>query len=399
MVKNTDASGLGWYIWDNMRGFPVGTGGKTLNPNSSDAEATTSWISPTATGFVVNPSQIGAIPFIYIAIRRGPMKVPTVGTSVYNAVGYTATNVDSRDITNTFPPDFAMVTSRSDQASWVTPAVYDRLRGNGATIATNSTAAEAGVANTSYQGYFSRSTQTITGVTASRFGTWGYSNYSGGDPWIAWYFKRAPSFFDVVCYTGTGSATTFNHNLGAVPELIFIKRRDNGAFAGRVYHKDLGNTYWLYLFYSGADASIQGPSSSVWNSTTPTSTVFSVGTDGGVNASGSATVAYLFATCAGVSKVFSFTGNGSTQAIACGFTGGARFVIIKATSTTGNWLVFDTARGMTTSTDPWLALNLTSAESATSGACTTTTGGFTVDESKLTGVNTNGVSYIGLAVA
>ena len=114
---------------------------------------------------------------------------------------------------------------------------------------------------------------------------------------------------------------------------------------------------------------------------------------------GASCVAYLFATCAGVSKVGTYTGNGSTQAIACGFTGGARFVLIKRTDSTGDWYVYDTARGMTTLTDPYLLLNSTAAETATLGSVTTTTGGFTVNASILSAINTSSATYIFLAIA
>jgi hypothetical protein len=100
-----------------------------------------------------------------------------------------------------------------------------------------------------------------------------------------------------------------------------------------------------------------------------------------------------------VSKVFSFTGNGTTQTINCGFAAGARFVLLKATSTTGGWYVYDTARGMTVLTDPYLFMNSTAAEVATLGSVTTVTTGFAVNAAITAGVNTNGVSYIGLAIA
>jgi hypothetical protein len=127
--------------------------------------------------------------------------------------------------------------------------------------------------------------------------------------------------------------------------------------------------------------------------------VFSRGTDGWVNGNGTTYVAYLFATCPGVSKVGSYTGNGTTQAIACGFTGGARFVLIKRTDSTGDWYVYDTARGMTVLTDPYLRLNSTAAETATLGSVITSTGGFTVNAAILAAINTSGASYIFLAIS
>ena len=137
----------------------------------------------------------------------------------------------------------------------------------------------------------------------------------------------------------------------------------------------------------------------MWNNTSPTSSNFTVGTSNDVNGSGRTYVAYLFATCAGVSKVGSYTGNGTTQTINCGFAGGARFVLIKRTDSTGDWYVYDTARGMTTLTDPYLLLNSNAAESATLGSVTTVTTGFAVNASILSAINTNSASYIFLAIA
>jgi hypothetical protein len=108
-------------------------------------------------------------------------------------------------------------------------------------------------------------------------------------------------------------------------------------------------------------------------------------------------VAYLFATCAGVSKVGSYTGTGATQTISCGFTGGARFVLVKRTDSTGDWYVWDTARGMVSGTDPSLLLNSTAAE-VNANSIYTATGGFQI-VSTASGINTNGASYIFLAIA
>jgi hypothetical protein len=127
--------------------------------------------------------------------------------------------------------------------------------------------------------------------------------------------------------------------------------------------------------------------------------VFSVGISTTVNASGGTYVAYLFATCAGVSKVGSYTGNGSSQTINCGFTGGARFVLVKATSTTGNWIVADSARGIVAGNDPALYLNSTAAEVTGLDWIDADNSGFVVNETATIAANTNGVSYIFLAIA
>ena len=161
--------------------------------------------------------------------------------------------------------------------------------------------------------------------------------------------------------------------------MMIIKFRDS-ALDWAVYHAGIGNTKYLFLNSTAAEAT----ASSYWNNTSPTASVFTINTTNKVNSAPSPYVAYLFASCPGVSKVGSFTGTGSTQVINCGFTGGARFVLIKATSTTGNWLVWDTARGMIPSNDPYLALNSTAAELSNAGGNL---------------ANSNGVSYVFLAIA
>ena len=402
--KRSDSTG-DWRIADNMRGWTAlgvsgdGTGvQQVLRPNLSNSEATFSTVEGiTPTGFGCYGMGSGNETYIYIAIRRGPMKTPTSGTSVFSPIAYAGANGATQNISAGFPVDVDIIKIRN--AAGRDPLNHARLMGP-VFLKTDATSAQLNFSDNIVS--FSAG-QNVIGLPAGT-GT----NEVNGDStstYIAWAFGRAPSFMDVVCYTGTGSNLTVNHNLGVTPELIIFKNRTTAG------------TYWItvgsVLPDGGAGVAGYGVinnnnvlslnttnacSSGDVFSALPSSTSFGVSsTNVGANAKNY--VAYLFASCPGVSKVTSFTGNGSTQTIDCGFSSGARFVLIKATSTTGNWLTFDTARGMTTSTDPWLALNLTSAESATTGACTTVSSGFAVDESKLTGVNTNGVSYIALAVA
>ena len=382
LVKRTNTT-ANWYVVDTMRGATVDFDNAILYPNLSDAEVNNGAgfgiISPTATGF--NATGGASNTYIYIAIRRGPMKTPTTGTSVFKPVVSIGSGTPA--VITGFVTDSSISTyltqgyGNSNRHFW-----GSRLTGPNC-LETSSTAAEQNPATSGFDGF-----------------DWDFNNGFGatGDitsNYITHDFRRAPGFFDQVCYTGTGSAGAKNHNLGVVPEWIITKSRSQAGEQWWVYSSALGAG--KYMLLSSNDAS---GSDTRYINATPTATTFTINSgDYAVNASGVTYVSYLFASCPGVSKVTNFTGNGSTQTINCGFTGGARFVMIKATSTTGNWLVFDTARGMTTSTDPWLALNSTAAESATTGACTTVSSGFAVDESKLTGVNTNGVSYIALAIA
>jgi hypothetical protein len=219
-------------------------------------------------------------------------------------------------------------------------------------------------------------------------------NNSGQD-FVDWIFTRAPGFFDEVCYTGTGSARTVAHNLAAVPELMIVKAR-NLAQEWDVYVAPLGATKYLRL-----DSTFQANvSSSRWNNTTPTSTNFTVGTDSAVNANTYNYVAYLFATCAGVSKVGSYTGTGTTLQIDCGFTSGARFVLIKRTDDDGfAWYVWDSARGIVAGNDPYLLLNSTAAEVTNTDYVDTYSAGFEISSTAPAAINASGGSFIFLAVA
>jgi hypothetical protein len=220
-------------------------------------------------------------------------------------------------------------------------------------------------------------------------------NFWSGYTVAYWNFRRAPGFFDEVCYTGTGVARTVSHNLGVAPELMIVKRRSGTATNWRVYAAALGATKYLALDLTDAQAT----NTIVWNDTAPTSSVFTVGVAGAVNSSGDTFVNYLFASCPGVSKVGSYTGNGSSQTINCGFAAGARFVMIKRTDSTGDWYVWDTARGIVAGNDPHLSLNTTAAEVTTDDTIDTDSTGFVVNQVSATNVNVSSATYIYLAIA
>jgi hypothetical protein len=385
----------GWNIMDTMRGIVTGGNSPMLRADNSGIEdGTNNLYAVEADGFRHTYSGTAGndsgITYIYIAIRRGPMKVPTDGTKVFAPV----LTASSSETVNTvgFAPDMQLIKQTENAVG--TNAV-DRLRGvstryqfnAGTFLLTSSTAAEASNFSTQYWNNTSFSTPSLT----------------SGTPTVYWTFSRAPSVFDVVCYTGVGFARV-DHNLQAVPELILIKSRSaSGGWAGVQLLPDASNG-WNQLSLQSTSAGVtvasQSGSLSSWMRTNDFAPGFVYRSDGTTpTTSGVTYVAYLFATCPGVSKVGSYTGNGTTQAIACGFTGGARFVLIKRTDSTGDWYVYDTARGMTVLTDPYLRLNSTAAETATLGSVITSTGGFTVNAAILAAINTNAASYIFLAIA
>jgi hypothetical protein len=381
-----------WVIVDTMRGYSLGAGDAgedaRLRPNTSDAESTSSNVGyPTATGFYVAGS--GSMQHIYIAIRRGPMKVPTLGTSVYNAVVRTGTRAVANLTGLGFTPDTAFVFDRNAQSadSW-----FDRLRGVGIRLRPHDTGAEQTFSDTV-------TAFNMDGISYGADATANSVNYSlTSNAYINWFFKRAPGFFDEVCYTGTGSNTTQTHNLGVVPELMIIKRRS--AIGSWCTFFGMGaSNYYRPLLNSDVSAPLVTYSDGFGLSAQPTSTVINLDSGGAGNDSGTTYVAYLFATCAGVSKVGTYTGTGTTQTINCGFTGGARFVLIKRTDSTGDWYVWDSARGIVSGNDSYLLLNSTAAEVTSTDYIDTASTGFEISSTAPAAINANGGSFIFLAIA
>jgi len=391
IVKNATQSS-DWGIFDVMRGMPWGDCA-TLAANSSAAENGVLGNAPafkaTPTGFIVDSgltaANVSGNTHIYIAIRRGPMKVPTDGTKVFAPIARTGNATDTTITTPNFVTDLVVTQSRQGNAN---PAFFDRLRGATKGLYPNGTGAEF----TSADGLTGFDTMTGYKVGADQsqgtinFSPWTYSNLA---------LRRAPSFFDEVCYTGTGTAgQTFSHNLGVAPELMIVKCRSTTG-EWRSYSSALTATKWIVL--NTTAAAVTGAAG--WNNTEPTASVFSVGNSSSVNGSGTTYVAYLFATCAGVSKVGSYTGTGTTKQVDCGFAAGARFVLIKRTDSTGDWYVWDTARGIVSGNDPYLLLNSTAAEVTTTDYIDTYSAGFELSSTAPAALNASGGTYIFLAIA
>jgi hypothetical protein len=383
LTKNTTTGSSNWVMYDSMRGFSM-TSGEYLLPQSSGAGGEQLNYIPLATGFQVvtdNTLNTNGDIYIYMAIRRGLMKTPTSGTSVFSPNAYAGAGAGTTYTTN-FPVDLTLVKNRGTTSD---TEVWDRLRSNYAYLFSSSTNSEGTAFGTTNQWLVDRN----NGVKWNADDSFACSS---GNNYASWNFRRAPGFFDEVCYTGTGSNRTITHNLGVVPELMIVKRR-SATNAWAVYANN-DNTDYLVLNTTAATAD----DSTYWNDTSPTSSVFSVGTNNAVNASASTYVAYLFATVTGVSKVGSYTGNGSNQTINCGFTSGARFVLIKRTDSTGDWCIFDTARGIVSGNDSFLQLNSTAAEVTNEDAVDTDNSGFIVNETT-EALNTNAANYIFLAIA
>ena len=385
LVKRSAGGVSSWWMFDTMRGFNVGGNDAYLESNSSSAELNSfDFGSPDATGFTLNGLS-GSSTYIYIAIRRGPMKTPTSGTSVFTPAVRTGTGTTTQ-ITNVgFPPDLVFNKDRRTGSfdSFLGFTWFDRLRGAGVVLRSNTTGVDV-----TDKTAFSAFGQSGISVGADSNG---YINANGEDL-VNFYLRRAPGFFDVVCYTGTGASATLSHNLTVAPELVIIKGR-SVVSNWETYLSLLGGTSGngLAINDNGAKSGTP-PVSSV------TATTFTLN-NGVSTTNGQTYVAYLFATVAGVSKVGSYTGTGTTQQINCGFTGGARFILIKRTNSTGDWYVWDSARGIVAGNDPYLLLNTDDAEVTNTDYIDTYSAGFEISSTAPAAINANGGTFIFLAIA
>ncbi len=174
--------------------------------------------------------------------------------------------------------------------------------------------------------------------------TLGSSNFDGSRHVTT---KANPSAgFSIVKYTGTGSTATIGHGLGVAPEFMFVKTRDS-ADHWALYHHKIGNTKVVYMNIINAPAS----SSAYWNNTSPTSSVFTVGSDNKTNKSGDDFIAYCFSGVEGYSKFGIYTGNGSSDGtfIFLGFK--PAFFMFRQVTYSDNWYMYDNKRDTMNPTD------------------------------------------------
>jgi hypothetical protein len=206
---------------------------------------------------------------------------------------------------------------------------------------------------------------------------------------------NASAGFSVVSFTGTGSVATVGHGLGVAPAFMIFKNRSASGTNWFIYHQSLGATKYLLL-----DSTVgQDTSSTVFNNTNPTSSIFTVGTWVGTNGSGNSMISYCFSPVSGYSAALSWTGNGSNDGtmIHCGFS--PRFWIWKRTDSSGDWWMIDTARSNTGNpVDEWLAANRSDAEYPNDGDFDFLSNGIKIRTTS-TSVNASGGSYIGFAWA
>jgi len=337
--------------------------------------------------FAIN---FGQRPFAYTppsgfkALNTLNLPEPTIkkGNQYFDAKLWSGTG-SSRSITGyAFAPDFVWIKGRSIATQH---ALFNTITGNTKILHTNSTSAE------------DTRTDQLTSFNSDGFSLGtdsadGWSNYVDGRTYVGWAWKESPSAgFDIVTYTGTGSATTVAHSLGVAPSMMIVKSRST-TWNWITGWAALGWGNYINLNSTGA----AGAGSTIWNNTAPTSSVFSLGTDNNINQSGQTYVAYLFAEVAGFSKFGSYVGNGSSTDGPFVFTGfRPRWVLIKNASASEQWYLVDTARDLSNPSGLHLYPNLSNAEfsPASSFPIDILSNGFKVRTASA-GWSTNGQTYI-----
>jgi hypothetical protein len=374
LIKN--ATGVGsWQMVDNMRGMTADGNDAVLNPDTTAAEFTGTFVAPTSTGFQINTAAAGfnasGATYIYMAIRR-PNKPPTTGTQVFSCSYGLDTTPSVKAFNSPIAVDLLLAKVAAGPCY-----VQDRLRGAPQYMSTESTGGE--IASADWR------MDTMNGVNY-------ISARSDLTTRMGWMFKRAPGFFDIVCWTGVSGYQDVNHSLGVIPELLIYRSRTIASDWNVVAKASTGYGGTKLNLTIALSFSFTETASSLGLTDTTFNPVYSFGN------TSSPSVAYLFATLAGVSKVGSYTGNGSSQTISCGFAAGARFILIKRIDASGNWYVWDTVRGIVGGNDPYVTLNTTAAE-ATDDSIDPDNSGFIVNQLAATNINVTSATYIFLAIA
>lgn len=396
LIKDSSAAD-DWYLFDTMRGFTssfTGSGKNYLRPNLTSAEGTLSssyaYLKINSTGFKITAGT-GALfnengnEYIYMAIRRGPMKEPSAGTDVYNAVNRTGGG-GSASITGVgFSPDFYL--SKATNQGAYNPVLYNRLRGK-RYLLTNDTGAQAG----SDGGLASYDMDGVSVESGSTFGLDG-----SGDSIINYFFKRYPKVFDTVVYEGNGNNSPFRqitHNLGVAPELVIIKNVDSTTHWGTGFNT--GNSdvdgRIVYLHLNGAYNG-DGLTTSA-----TTVTLEGFGGTSQINTNGETHIMFMFASLSGISKVGAYVGTGNDLNVT-DLGSAARFVLIKRTDATGDWYVYDSTRGIVDGNDPYFFMNSSAVQVTNTDYIDSHTSGFTITSSAPDALNASGGKYLYLALS
>jgi len=340
----------------------------------------------------------------FSALSTANLPEPTIkdGSAHFNTILYTGNgSATTRSLTGVgFQPDFVWKKIRSSaDHHWL----HDAVRGADKGLNSNRTDSEyTSTRLTSFDsdGFSFATSDPDTNGSGSTYVAWnwlaGNGTASNTDGTItSTVSANQTAGFSIVTYTGTGSAATVGHGLGAEPQFIAIKGRTNvdswGVYPGT--SMGYGGQYRLKL----NETSPVLATSVYWNNTDATSSVFTVNTDAQVNGSGVDYVAYCWNEVEGFSKIGKYTGNGSADGpfLWCGFR--PAFVLVKRTNTADNWVIVDSSR------NSYNVANLRIYPDTTNADITSTIYDFLSNGFKLRasdgGVNGSGSTYIFMAFA
>ena len=351
-----------WSLFDMMRGMADVSNDPKFSTHQNNAESDATAINLRANGFQINNSNIfvngNNSKYAYIAIRRpdGYVGKPIEDGTKCFAMD-TGNSSDKIPVFNTnFVVDFSFMRNPSSSMDWYTHSRITQTR----ELVLNSTGSEGGAGDYTFDSNV------------------GWGKGQDGSNTLSWMFKRHAGF-DQVCYVGNATSTSRPHGLAQVPEMIWIKNRDNGSSNLIVYHKDLNNgsnPHNSFTYLDNADTPINNNSSRF--GAAPTSTHFTTGTDNNTNGNNEKHIAYLFSSVSGVSSVGAYTGNGSETgpSITLGFN--PRFLVIRRIDTGDNWNVFDTHRGMGSGNDKLIKFNNSNAQLTQYDLVATSSTGFSL---------------------
>mgnify|MGYP003115492180 CR=1 FL=1 len=275
-----------------------------------------------------------------------------------------------------FQPDWVWFKNRSSSQNH---RLFDAVRGAGKNIKSNGTQGEID-AGTGTDGQLR--TFDSDGFSVGSDG----SVNNSGENILAWNWKangsgssntdgditstvsaNTTAGFSIVKYTGNGTGgSTIGHGLGSVPATILLKpldRTDNW----RVFHKGIDATAPEDFHLKLQSGAARADANDVWNDTAPTSSLFTVGANAGVVASGEDFIAYCFAEKQGYSKFGKYVGNGNVDGtfVYTGFK--PAWVLTKCSDTTRNWQIRDNKINPFNVTESFLEANGTVAEQTDPG--------------------------------
>lgn len=262
-------------------------------------------------------------------------------------------------------------------------ALFDTVRGVGKYLSSELTNTQSTLANT------------LTSFNSDGFSLGGATVVSGAttNSFASWTFRKASKFLDVVTYTGNGvNNRQISHNLDIEPGLIIVKKY-SGADNWPTWHRSMGGASSLaYLNLTDSGSTVTSVFQGVTNSH------FQIGLSTAINENGALYVAYLFAhDPSGIIQCGSYTGNGSSTGPIVNLGWVPQYVLIKNISATGDWFIFDTARGIVTgNNDPYLRPNTTGTELSAQILDLTATG-FQL-KSTSAAVNNLNANYIYMAI-